>query len=101
MLEEAIHKAGGISDDNFGTLSKISWARAARTDKGVSAACSVVSLKMIVEPPGMIERINEHLPQDVKAFGFMRVAGSFDARKICDRRRYRYVVQMTFSMDNL
>lgn len=35
-LEQAIYKAGGIIESNFGNLSKISWARSSRTDKGVS-----------------------------------------------------------------
>ncbi len=34
-LEQAIYKAGGIIESNFGNLSKISWARSSRTDKGV------------------------------------------------------------------
>ena len=36
-LEAAIHRAGGIADDNVGTLQKVSWSRAGRTDKGVHA----------------------------------------------------------------
>ena len=94
MLADAIHKAGGISDANADDLSKISWARAARTDKGVSAACNVVSLKMVLEPPGIIERINQHLPDDIEAFGYVRVTNKFDARKLCDRRRYGYVLPL-------
>ena len=94
VLEESIYKAGGISDDNKGVLQKISWSRAARTDKGVSAACNVVSLKMVLDPPGMIERINEHLPKDVRAFGYFRVTNGFMARNICDRRRYGYVLPL-------
>lgn len=35
-MENAIFKAGGIRDSNFGNLHKIGWARSSRTDKGVS-----------------------------------------------------------------
>lgn len=35
-LEDAIYKAGGICDSNYGNLNKISWARSSRTDKGVN-----------------------------------------------------------------
>lgn len=40
--------------------------RAARTDKGVSAACQVVSAKLMVEPPDLFAaRVNQHLPKQV------------------------------------
>jgi tRNA pseudouridine(38-40) synthase len=40
--------------------------RAARTDKGVSAACQVVSAKLVVEPAEtFVERVNALLPQQV------------------------------------
>jgi len=94
VLEKALNKAGGISDDNFGDMTKVSWMRAARTDKGVSAACNVVSLKMVLEPEGVLDRINEHLPEDIRAFGFVRVTGGFCSRKMCDRRRYGYVLPL-------
>lgn len=35
-LENAVFKAGGIRDSNFGNLNKIGWDRSSRTDKGVS-----------------------------------------------------------------
>ena len=43
-LEAAIHRAGGIADDNMGTLQKVSWSRAGRTDKGVHAIGQVTVL---------------------------------------------------------
>ena len=49
-LEEALHKAGAISDDNRGTLQKISWSRSGRTDKGVHALGQVISCKLILSP---------------------------------------------------
>jgi len=99
VLEDAIWKAGGITDDNRGKFANISWMRAARTDKGVSAVGQVVSLKMIIKPDGVIERINQHLPQQIRALGFKRVTNGFDARKLCDRRRYEYVLPL-FAFDS-
>lgn len=40
-LENAIYKAGGIKDSNFGDLNKIGWARSSRTDKGVSYVIAI------------------------------------------------------------
>jgi tRNA pseudouridine38-40 synthase len=93
-LFKAIHAAGGISDANADErgFQKIHWARAARTDKGVSAVGQVVSLKMVMHPPGVIERINDSLPSQIRVFGARRVTKGFDARKSCDKRRYEYVL---------
>lgn len=66
---------------------QIHWMRAARTDKGVSAVGQCVSLKMVLEPPGVLERINAALPEQIRVFGFGRTTNGFDSRKHCDRRR--------------
>ena len=41
VLELAIHKAGLISDSNFGSFHKVKWTRASRTDKGVHSLGTV------------------------------------------------------------
>jgi tRNA pseudouridine(38-40) synthase len=41
------YKAGGIAECNYRDFHKISWTRAARTDKGVHATGNVVSFKML------------------------------------------------------
>ncbi len=46
---------------------QVGWQRAARTDKGVSAAGNVVSLKLMIEFPDVVERINAALPDQVSA----------------------------------
>lgn len=91
-LEAAITRAGGISDANAGDFSKVQWTRAARTDKGVSAVGQVIALKMVLEPPGMLERINEALPDNFEVFGIDRVTNGFNAKTMCDKRRYEYVI---------
>jgi tRNA pseudouridine38-40 synthase len=92
-LFEALHKSGAISDANADDsgFQKIHWARAARTDKGVSAMCQVVSLMMIPYPDDLIERINSNLPDVIHVLGYQRVVRGFDARKTCDQRRYEYI----------
>ncbi|GAB4822384.1 hypothetical protein N2152v2_009430 [Parachlorella kessleri] len=92
-LFKAIHAAGGISDSNADEQGfiKIHWMRAARTDKGVSAVGQVVSLK-VVPSEGLVERINQHLPPQIRVFGFARATNGFDARKHCDKRRYEYIL---------
>eukprot|EP00898_Chlorokybus_atmophyticus_P009005 jgi/Chlat1/9105/Chrsp97S08383 len=100
-LERAFRDAGAIAQWHYGDPKKIGWMRAARTDRGVSALGQasaimlysyVVSLKMIVEPEGVVERINEHLPEQIRVHGYKRVTNSFDARLMCDCRRYEYVL---------
>lgn len=92
-LFKAIYKAGGISDANSDEkgFQKIHWSRAARTDKGVSAMCQVVSLMMVLHPPGIVDRIHENLPDQIRILGYQRVVRGFDARKACDKRRYEYI----------
>eukprot|EP00951_Prasinocladus_malaysianus_P028768 scaffold263556_cov16-Prasinocladus_malaysianus.AAC.1 len=46
-------------------LLQIHWKRAARTDKGVSAVGNIVSAKLVLEPPGLVDRINAELPEQV------------------------------------
>ncbi|RMZ53221.1 hypothetical protein APUTEX25_005210, partial [Auxenochlorella protothecoides] len=93
-LFRAIHKAGGISHANSDEagFSKIHWMRAARTDKGVSAVGQVVSLRMVLEDPDILAKINAELPAQVRVFGFGRATHGFDARKHCDKRRYEYIL---------
>ncbi|EIE26889.1 pseudouridine synthase, partial [Coccomyxa subellipsoidea C-169] len=98
-LGSAMNKAGAISDENAGDFSKVQWNRAARTDKGVSAAGNVVSLKMMIAFPDTVERINSHLPEQIRVLGFTRVTNSFDARKHCDRRRYEYILPAFITID--
>jgi tRNA pseudouridine38-40 synthase len=43
--------------------------RAARTDKGVHAAGQAISLKMIIEDPNIVNKINEHLPEQIRVWG--------------------------------
>lgn len=96
-LERAIFRSGGLSRANFGHFQKVDWARCARTDKGVSALCQVVSLKMTL-PPGcsseasMVDALNAHLPADMRVFSVTATTKSFDAKSACAKRRYHYLL---------
>ena len=97
-LEQALFRAGAISQCNFGDLRKVDWMRAARTDKGVSAVGQIVSARLVIDPPGFVDRVNQHLPKQISVFGYSRVTSNFNAKQMCDRRRYEYIVPV-FAFD--
>lgn len=95
-IEEDLYKgfaaAGAISKDNASDLRKSSFMRAARTDKGVHAAGNVISLKMIIEDPDIVEKINENLPEQIRVWGISRTNKAFECRKMCSSRIYEYLI---------
>ena len=56
---------------------QVSWSRAARTDKGVSAVGQLVALKLMQPHEDMAAAINSHLPPVVRVFGVQRVTGAW------------------------
>lgn len=100
-LELAIFKAGGMIESNFGNLSKISWTRSSRTDKGVHSLCTVISMKMEVPEAAWVndmdgfalaDNINFHLSPFIRVFGITPVTRSFRARHDCCTRTYDYLL---------
>ncbi|THV05558.1 pseudouridine synthase [Dendrothele bispora CBS 962.96] len=92
-LFKALIAAGAVSKDNADDPVKVNFARAARTDAGVHAVGNVVSMKMITEVPGvdnMLAHINSKLPAQIRLWDFVRVQNSFNARTLCDGRKYTY-----------
>ncbi|KAF8918019.1 tRNA pseudouridine synthase 1 [Dissophora ornata] len=85
-------QAGAVSKDNSDDVKKISMMRSARTDKGVHAAGNVVSCKMIVDMDDVVGKINSHLPEQIRIFGFVRTINSFNAKVLCDSRVYEYLL---------
>ncbi|KAI8812847.1 pseudouridine synthase [Cladochytrium replicatum] len=84
-----------IESELFVALEKagaMGFQRAARTDRGVHAAGQVVSLKMNVEPPTIIEDINTHLPEQIRVWGFANVQRKFNSKNACDARIYEYLL---------
>ncbi|KAJ2703749.1 tRNA pseudouridine synthase 1 [Coemansia sp. IMI 203386] len=98
-LFKALVKSGAVSSENGDDQSKVQFQRAARTDKGVHAAGQVVSLKMIIEDPGVLDKINEYLPEQIRAWGFVRVIRSFNSKTMCDSRIYEYLLPTYALMD--
>ncbi|KAF8011669.1 hypothetical protein BT93_J2066 [Corymbia citriodora subsp. variegata] len=100
-LENAIYKAGGILESNFGNLNKIAWARSSRTDKGVHSLATTISLKMEIpdnawkgDPYGihLASHINTYLPEDIRVFSILPSKRRFDPRRECNIRKYSYLL---------
>ncbi|KAF2862318.1 tRNA pseudouridine synthase [Piedraia hortae CBS 480.64] len=91
-LFEAFIKAGAISKANADDPKKASLVRCARTDKGVHAAGNVISLKLIVEDEGLVERVNGFLNGQIRVWGIVRTTNSFSAYQACDSRWYEYLI---------
>lgn len=90
-LVAALIKSGCIPENHGDEMKKMSFQRCARTDKGVSAAGQVVSLKVRLIDD-IIEKINEHLPPQIKVLGLKRVTQGFNSKNNCDARTYSYML---------
>lgn len=56
------------------------------------AAGNVISLKLIVEDPEVITKINAALPAQIRVWDIIRTTGSFSSYQMCDSRKYEYLV---------
>ncbi|KAJ4883890.1 Pseudouridine synthase family protein [Raphanus sativus] len=97
-LEEALFRAGAVTEIDRGKPKQYDFTRCARTDKGVSAVGQVVSGRFHVDPPGFVDRLNANLPDQIRVFGYKHVPPSFSSYKFCDRRRYVYLIPV-FALD--
>lgn len=91
-LFSAFVAAGAVSKANADDPKKSSLIRCARTDKGVHAAGNLISLKLIVEDPDIVSKINEKLSPQIRVWGIERTNGSFSAYQFCDSRIYEYMI---------
>lgn len=91
-LFAAFVAAGAISKANADDPKKSSLVRCARTDKGVHAAGNVISLKLIIEDPDIVQKINSHLSPQIRVWGILRTTGSFSCYQACDSRWYEYLI---------
>lgn len=91
-LFKAFVEAGAISKANADDPKKSSLVRCARTDKGVHAAGNVISLKLIVEDPDIVQKINAALPAQIRVWGIERTNASFSCYQTCDSRWYEYLI---------
>eukprot|EP00066_Takifugu_rubripes_P029250 XP_011618516.1 PREDICTED: tRNA pseudouridine synthase A, mitochondrial isoform X2 [Takifugu rubripes] len=90
-LVAALVKSGCIPQNHGDDMKKMSFQRCARTDKGVSAAGQVVSLKLLLIDD-LTEKINEHLPPQIRILGVKRVTQGFNSKNNCDARTYAYML---------
>lgn len=91
-LFNAFIAAGAISKANADDPKKASLVRCARTDKGVHAACNMISLKLIIEDEDIVSKINENLVPQIRVWGIERTVGGFSCYQACDSRWYEYLV---------
>ncbi|KAL2150540.1 hypothetical protein VTH82DRAFT_7103 [Thermothelomyces myriococcoides] len=91
-LFAAFVAAGAISKANADDPRKSSLVRCARTDKGVHAAGNVISLKLIVEDEDIVDKINSHLPDQIRVWGIQRTSNGFSCYQACDSRWYEYLM---------
>lgn len=89
---KAFVAAGAISKANADDPKKSSLVRCARTDKGVHAAGNVISLKLIVEDPDIVKKINDNLPPQIRVWGMERTNAAFSCYQTCDSRWYEYLI---------
>ncbi|EFQ99166.1 tRNA pseudouridine synthase 1 [Nannizzia gypsea CBS 118893] len=91
-LFAAFVAANAISKANAVDPKKSSFVRCARTDKGVHAAGNVVSLKLIIEDPDVVQKINEKLNPQIRVWGIIPATKGFSAYQFCDSRMYEYLI---------
>lgn len=88
----ALVAANAISKANADDPRKSSFVRCARTDKGVHAAGNMISLKLIIEDPDVVKKINENLPPQIRVWGIQRTNNAFSCYQACDSRWYEYLM---------
>ncbi|ROV97488.1 hypothetical protein VPNG_08707 [Cytospora leucostoma] len=91
-LFAAFVAAGAIAKTNADDPKKSSFVRCARTDKGVHAAGNVISLKLVIEEPDIVQKINEKLPEQIRVWGLQRTNNAFNCYQACDSRWYEYLL---------
>ncbi|XP_060105681.1 pseudouridylate synthase 1 homolog [Heteronotia binoei] len=90
-LVSALIQSGCIPENHGEDMKKMSFQRCARTDKGVSAAGQIVSLKVwLIED--ILRKINDYLPAHIRILGLKRVTGGFSSKNKCDARTYSYML---------
>lgn len=98
-LFKAMGEAGAISVRNAECFTHNKFKLTSRTDKGVHAQCNVISLKMQLQYPHLVDRINEKLPADVRIWNIQLVNKNFNAKDACSSRLYEYILPAYSLMD--
>merc|ERR1712136_88196 len=93
---KALRNADLITEENANDIKlQTGFQRASRTDKGVSAAGNVFSLK-IKHSDDAKERLNKCLPPQIRVLGVIKVTKGFDSKNSVNSRTYLYLLP-TFS----
>lgn len=90
-IVDGLVKINAIPQNHSDDMFKMSFQRAARTDKGVSAAANLISLKMEMQDD-TLEKLNDTLPKQIRVFGSNKVTQSFCCKQNCDARTYIYIL---------
>lgn len=89
-LFAAMLKHKWITEESFNQAQNAQFQRAARTDKGVSAARQICSIKL---PDDIdLEALNSDLPEVIRVFSIKRVTKGFNAKDKCNARTYTYTL---------
>ncbi|RKP03350.1 hypothetical protein CXG81DRAFT_1284, partial [Caulochytrium protostelioides] len=91
-LHRALAETGAVSADNAYCPDKYNFMRAARTDKGVHAAGTIVSLKMLMGDPQIVSKLNAALPPQIRVWQAIRTNNGFHAKNNTDSRVYEYLL---------
>jgi len=92
-----------LSEEERAKPQLVMFQRAARTDKGVSAARQVVSCKLPVEDgqeEACCAALNAVLPPQIRVMDIRRATRGFNSKNWCDFRTYSYLVP-TFAFERL
>jgi len=88
-LLQALEKCGLIQKNK---LKQYKYEYASRTDASVHAISQVIALTLPSEIGEIvINKVNQHLPQDIKIIGFTQVPSDFSPRHHAIYRHYKYV----------
>ena len=105
VVHTALKNAGLILPSNH-DIKRINLCQSSRTDKGVHASLLLLSARLLVVPPTLdmrgtntccflpdvVDRINEHLPEDVRVFTCSTNTKSFNAQSAAAWRHYSYFI---------
>ncbi|XP_055848983.1 pseudouridylate synthase 1 homolog isoform X1 [Episyrphus balteatus] len=97
-LFNAMLKHKWITEEGFNQAQQTQFQRAARTDKGVSAARQICSIKL----PDDIDvgALNSDLPEVIRVFAVKRVTKGFNAKDKCNARTYTYTLPSVAFQDH-
>ncbi|XP_059051923.1 pseudouridylate synthase 1 homolog isoform X2 [Achroia grisella] len=89
-LLKALLETKNITEEDFNNQQNVQFQRSSRTDKGVSAARQVVSLKLPLEIN--IDDVNKKLPECIRVFAVKRVTNKFNSKSKCNARTYSFTL---------